>query len=185
MSSDTREELANAPLREILHLLFRQLDSPLTQRATSLGANPSQVLLAALEAGEAPDSVKGLAAALIALLDDNLKILRQRLSVDFAGSLAADITQLADWESTADFLSIANEKAQAEQEIVIAAALLVACGSIEYASYLIETLEADAGALDVDAVIARRMLLHVGAIDGANTDAPSQARAWLLDQSRG
>lgn len=185
MPSVTREELANAPLQEILHLLFRQLDSPLTQRATSLGANPSQVLLAALEAGEAPDSVKDLATALIALLEDNLKILRQRLSVDFAGSLAADITQLTNWESTADFLSIANEKAQAEQEIVIAAALLVACGSIEYASYLIETLEADAGALDVDAVIARRMLLHVGAIDGANTDAPSQARAWLLDQSRG
>ncbi|MCY4072669.1 MAG: hypothetical protein OXG60_15350 [Chloroflexi bacterium] len=184
MSSETLKELAQAPLQEILHLLLRQLDGALTGRDPSLGTHPSRDLIAALEAGETPENVKDLAAVLMALVEDNLKILRHRLSVDFAGSLAADITQLTGWESTADFLSIADEKAQAEQAIVIASALLLACGRSEYASYLIEVIEDDAGALDVDAVIARRMLLHVGAIDSADADAPSQARAWLRDQSR-
>ena len=92
---------------------------------------------------------------------------------------------MADWESTADLLSIANDKAIAEQEIVIASALLVACGRSEYASYLIDVIEDDAGLMDVDAVIARRILLHIGAIDGTNAHLLSQARAWLQDQSRG
>ena len=185
MSSEALEKLAQVPLQEILHLLFRQLDGALTGRAQSLGAKPSRDLIAALAAGETPGSVNALTVVLIRIVEDNLKILRDRLSVDFASSLAADITQAADWESTADFLSIANEKAGAEQEILIASALLVACGKSEYASYLIDAIEADAGALDVDAVIARRMLRHVGAIDSVNTDAPAQARAWLLDQSPG
>lgn len=185
MSSDNLDRLAKAPFDEILHLLLGQLDNALTGRDPSLGANPSSDLIAALEAGETPESVKDLAAALIRIVEDNIKTLRERFSVDFASSLAADITQVAAWESTADFLSIANEKAGAEQAIVIASALLVACGKSEYASYLIDAIEADAGALDVDAVIARRILRHVGAIDSVNTDAPSQAGAWLLDQSRG
>ncbi len=185
MASQALEKLAQAPLQEILHLLFRQLDGALTGRGQSLGASPSRDLIAALAAGETPESVKVLAAALISIVEDNLKTLRDRLSVDFAGSLAADITQVADWQSTADFLSIANEKAGAEQVIMIASALLVACGKSQYASYLIEVIEDDAGALDVDAVIARRILLHVGAIDSVNKDAPSQARAWLLNQPPG
>ncbi len=185
MASQALEKLAQAPLQEILHLLFRQLDGALTRREPSLGAKPSRDLIAALAAGETPESVKDLAAALISIVEDNLKTLRDRLSVDFAGSLAADITQVADWQSTADFLSIANEKAGAEQAIMIASALLVACGKSQYASYLIEVIEDDAGALDVDAVIARRILLHVGAIDSVNKDTPSQARAWLLNQPPG
>ncbi len=185
MSSDNLDRLAKAPLQEILHLLLRQLDGALTRRDPSLGARPSRDLIAALEAGQTPASVNALAAVLIRIVEDNLKILHDRLSADFAGSLAADIAQLTGWESTADFLAIADEKAQAEQEIAIASALLLACGRIEYASYLIEVIEDDAGALDVDAVIARRMLLHVGAIDDADADAPSQARAWLRHRPRG
>ncbi|MCY4021416.1 MAG: hypothetical protein OXG39_18560 [Chloroflexi bacterium] len=183
MSSDKLDRLAKAPLQEILHLLFRQLDGALRQRDPSLDTSAWRDLIAALEAGETPESVTRLAAVLIALVEDKLKTLRDRFSVDFAGSLAADITQMTDWESTAEFLSIAEEKAQAEQEIVIASALLVACGRSEYASYLIEVIEDDAGALDVDAVIARRLLLHAGAIDATNADAPSQARAWLENRS--
>ncbi len=185
MSSEALEKLAQAPLQEILDLLFRQLEGALTRRDQSLGAKPSRDLIAALAAGETPGSVNALAVVLISIVEDKLKMLRDLLSVDFAGSLAADITQGADWESTADLLSIANEKAGAEQAILIASALLVACGKSEYASYLIDAIEADAGALDVDAVIARRILLHVGAIDSINADTPAQARAWLLDQSPG
>lgn len=166
-----------------MDLLLRQLEGALRQRDPTHDTSAWRDLITALEAGERPECVTRLAVVLIALVEDKLKTLRDRFSADFAGSLAADITQFTDWESTADFLSIAEEKAQAEQDIVIASALLVACGRSEYASYLIEVIEDDAGALDVDAVIARRLLLHAGAIDGTNTDAPSQARAWLVNRS--
>ena len=185
MSSQTLDRLANAPLAEILRLLLRQLDDALTHRDYSLMISDSRQLVFALEAAEPSDRLNDLVAILIRLIEDSLKTLRDRLSVDFAGSLAADITQLAAWESTADLLSIANDKAIAEQEILIASALLVACGRSEYASYLIDVIEDDAGLMDVDAVIARRILLHVGAIDGTNAHLLSQARAWLQDQSRG
>ena len=145
MSSHTLDRLANAPLAEILRLLLRQLDDALTHRDYSLMISDSRQLVFALEAAEPSDRLNDLVAVLIRLIEDSLKTLRDRLSVDFAGSLAADITQLASWESTADLLSIANDKAIAEQEILIASALLVACGRSEYASYLIDVIEDDAG----------------------------------------
>ena len=185
MSSQKLDRLANAPLAEILQLLLRQLDDALTHRDDSLATSDSRHLLSALEEAEPSDRLNDLVAVLIRLIEDGLKTLRDRLSVDFAASLAADITQLAAWESTADLLSIANDKAIAEHEIVVASALLVACGRSEYAAYLIDVIEDDAGLKDVDAVIARRILLHVGAIDGSDADMLWQARAWLQDQSRG
>lgn len=185
MSSGTLEALDKAPLQEILQLLLAQLDAALTQRGHHLSDSESRDLISALAAGERPQCVKDLSAALIALVEDSLKTLRLRFALDFAGSLAADVTQMADWESTADLLTIANEKAQAEQTVVIASALLVACGRIEYVTHLIEVIEDDAGAQDIDAVIARRILRQFGGIEGLETEGLDRARAWHLDQSRG
>lgn len=184
MSSDKLDRLAEAPLAEVLLLLLRQLDGALAQRGLSVTASESRDYAVALAAGERPEYVKDLGAVLVALVEENLMTLRDRLSVDFAGSLAADISKMAVWESTADLLSIAEEKAKAEQEILIASALLVACGRSEYARYLVDVIEDDAGVMDVDAVIARRILLHVGAIRGDDADAPAGARAWLQRRSR-
>ena len=142
----------------------------------------------ARELAGAMDSGKGHAKAdpathrIAEIVDSRLAELQSRWRIDFPTSLRADMTSIGTWRSTAEFLELANDKAVAETDIVLGSALLAAAGRRGYAPYLLDALEFDAGAFDIDGVIARRILLHISGVDGARADWLAQVRRWLHDQ---
>ena len=139
-----------APFDDIMRLLCRQasewLDGGHAAALSSLAAKAESA-----ESEAAIDALK-------ALVDANLDTLWRRWRLDFAASLAADVTALDDWETTADLLQLANDKAESEKRIVVGAALLTAFGVADYASFLRQVIAHDAGLMDIDAVIAKRVL---------------------------
>ena len=147
--------LLSAPFNEIVRLLCLQVCDWLAGEWTVAAA---QSLISNDESRERPAFID----ALKALVDENCSLLRRRWRLDFAKSLAADVTALEAWESTADLLQLANDKAEIEKRIVVGAALLVTCGVDEYAVILHDVIAHDAGALDVDAVVAIRVLEERG-----------------------
>jgi hypothetical protein len=103
----------------------------------------------------------------------------------FAQSLLTDMNALsAHWETTADFLDVANHKANAELRISAGSALIALLGGSSHAGYLMQTIEHDLsvyGSLDIDALIARRALLYAANIPHDAPDWLTQLRGWLAE----
>lgn len=79
--------------------------------------------------------------------------------LSFPASLTVDMASLGGWETTAEFLEIANEKANAELRLSTGAALLVALGgSADEARYRSWLAALAADPQDLDGIIARRVL---------------------------
>lgn len=119
--------------------------------------------------------------ALPALIQDSVDVLAG-WDLTFAQSLKTEMTDMPGWETTADFLDVANEKINAEVRISAGASLLTALGDRRYAGFLLQAIEHDlqtTGRLDVDAVIARRTLLYAAGIAEDDATWLEQARAWV------
>ena len=185
MSLENLKRLAEAPIADVLHLLLLQFNQQPMTDGPGLSATESGALVSALAAGRLSTLTDTLIDALCETVHQSQAELWERWNLDFASSLRADISRSAAWESTADLLQIANDKADAEQRIVVASALLVACGKYDYASFLVDVIKHDAGLMDVDALIARRVLLHVSAVDGSRADWLAQVQAWLATWQSG
>ena len=143
------------------------------------GADEARELAGAIAAGRPHVKVEAVTRAVAARVDGRLDMLQSRWGLDFAASLRADVAAIGPWRTTAEFLALANDKAEAETDIALGAALLLAAGRREYGRYLLDALAHDAGALDIDAAIARRVLLHISGIDGAHENGQAQLRHWL------
>jgi hypothetical protein len=167
----------SAPLDELLAILLRQYRRPLASHGIHLTDTEAEALAHDL-AARAPLSAKALSirAALVALIDESIGVLA-RWNLSFAQSLDAEMNDIPGWESTADFLDIANEKANAELRISTGAALLTVLGDTRYAPELLALVER--GEHDLDAVIARRVLLLASGIDADNPAWLDKLRAWV------
>ncbi|MFW5748748.1 MAG: hypothetical protein ACOCYT_03960 [Chloroflexota bacterium] len=161
-------------------ILLRQFKRLLAQRGVDLTDAQMQAHGAAVAAHQ-PDAVSVCTA-----LDDIVRESVDRLGewdLTFARALAADMTDMNHlWETTAEFLDVANEKVNAEVRISAGSSLMVLLGDCRNAVYLIEAIEHDLGtygSLDVDAVIARRALLHTARIDADDADWLRKVRDWI------
>ncbi len=145
----------NAPLADLLALLLRQFRRPLASRGVNITDADAEKLAGALVAHEGlSETAFQIRAALVDLVAESYGEL-QRWNLTFQQSLDADMSGIPGWESTAEFLEIANEKANAELRISTGAALLAALGDRRYEADL-RFLAARPG--DLDGVIARRVL---------------------------
>ena len=183
MSTTNLERLNEAPLADILNLLLRQFSEELAEAGLRLGDETINQLSRDLASRLASGTASALVDVLIPLVDDNLNQLNSRWNLRFPEFLAAESSQIDNWQSTAELLKLANDKIEIEQRIVIGSALLVICGRHEYAEYLLDVLEYDMGLMDLDAVIAKRALLHISGVDGARRDWLTRVRDWLRGQS--
>jgi len=96
-------------------------------------------------------------------------------------SLRTEMNDLK-WESTADFLELANEKVNAEIRISAGASLMILLGDLRHAIYAVQAIEYDLealGVLDVDAMIAKRALTHHCKVAADAEDWLAQVRATL------
>jgi hypothetical protein len=167
----------NAPLGDLLAILLRQFRRPLKSQGVELSDAEAEALAHDL-AARAPLSEKALAIreALVKLVAESETVLA-RWNLTFQQSLDAKMKNISGWESTAEFLDIANEKANAELRISTGASLLVALGDLRSADDLLFLVER--GEDDLDAVIAKRVLLFASGIEASDPQWLDQLRAWI------
>ncbi|TVR24892.1 MAG: hypothetical protein EA396_00390 [Anaerolineaceae bacterium] len=169
-------------ISELTLILLRQFKRLLAEREVALtDAQMREIAEAVAERRPLPSPAPDIRAALVDVVGGSVARLRE-WDLTFAASLRTEMTDLtALWQTTADFLDVANEKVNAEIRIGAGSALLALLGDADHADYLLQAIEHDLrvhGDLDVDAVIARRALLHAANIPPEHDDWLEQARAW-------
>ena len=178
MASTPADKLNSAPISEVLLLLLSHFREILADGGLALTHDTSRELARALASAEPHAAMDALMSILAELVEASLGELQTRWQLDFAAALRADMSSIGGWETTAEYLELANDKVAVETRIAGGSALLVAAGRHEYAANLIDVIEVDAGAMDIDAVVAKRVLLHVSGVDGADADWLTQVQQW-------
>lgn len=168
----------NAPLDELLAILLRQYRRPLAGHGIHLSDAEIEALARDLAARtEIEEKISlTLRAALAGLIEESMRVLSQ-WNLTFAQSLDTEIAAIPGWQSTAEFLDIAQEKANAELRISTGAALLTSLGDTRFAPELLALVER--GDHDLDAVIARRVLLLASGISPDDPAWLDSLRAWV------
>jgi hypothetical protein len=167
----------NAPLGDLLAILLRQFRRPLKSQGVELSDAEAETLAHDL-AARTPLIEKALAVreALVKLVAESETVLA-RWNLTFQQSLDTEMKDISGWESTAEFLDIANEKANAELRISTGASLLAALSDLSHTPDLLFLVER--GEDDLDAVIAKRVLLFASGIKASDPQWLDQLRAWV------
>lgn len=158
---DRAAMLNNAPLADLLVVLLRQYKRLLAARGIDLTEADIQAIAGRMVARAAPDArEQAIRDALVEMVEESLAVLA-RWNLSFAESLQTTMTDMPGWESTSDFLELANEKANAELRIASASVLVAALGDLRYAGHLRAAVAHDPD--EMEAVVARRVLELVNA----------------------
>jgi hypothetical protein len=167
----------NAPLDELLSVLLRQLRRPLAAQGFHFTDSEAARIATEWAARQQPAVLMTLRVALLAVVKESEAVLA-KMGLTFEKSLDASMNDVPGWETTAEFLDIANEKSNAELRILLGAALLLMAGDRQFARCLLHAAGGDYGD---ETAIARRALLFAS---GASPDEPNwldHARHWLND----
>ncbi len=180
MSADQSHTFVDAPIEDLLYVVLRQLKRPLESHGLSITDAEAKQLAAERAAGKSLD-VSALLPALVAVVTESEQVL-ERMDLTFTESLDKGMDQLAGWETTAEFLELANEKSNAELRISLASAVLLAFGGDRhFAPYLLHVAGGDYGD---ETVIVRRILLFAAGIAPDAPDALSRAKTWLVENNQ-
>jgi len=162
-------------------ILFRQFKRLLVEH----GVNLTDAEMKSIGENIASGTLSPQPALIIALN----QIITESLTVlggwgfSFGQSLATDMTDLTHlWQTTADFLSLANEKGNAEIRISAGSSLLSLLGDFSYVNHLITAIDHDMhtlGTLDVDAMICKRTLCHIAKIAPDDSAWIDKVRKWV------
>lgn len=177
MLPDRSAPLYNAPLSDLLALLLRQFRRLLAEKGIEMDdAAIKTTAQAACDRQYAGDNIPAVRAALVALIGESERVLA-RWNLTFPQALVTSMDTIPGWESTSDFLEIANEKSNAELRIEAGAVLLAAFNDHRYTPYLLAAI--DHAPDEVETIIARRTLLFISGIDGEAADWRGQLGAWV------
>ncbi len=180
LPTDHAQTFANAPMQDLLSVLLRQLKRPLGTQGFKLTDAEANRLASERVAGKTPQRSLELVAALEEVVRESEAVLAD-LGLTFQTSLGADLSTLGNWQTTAEFLDLANEKANAELRITLGAALDMAfVGDDRYAHYLIFLAGGDYGD---ETIIAQRVLTFTTGIKNDGADWLNQVRSWLDDSA--
>ncbi len=155
---DRAQTFENAPLDDLLGVLLRQMRRPLAGHGFTISDTEALHLAGARAKGDNPAETSSLLAALAGVVNESLAVLRG-FGLTFEQSLDADMATIGGWQTTAEFLEIANEKSNAELRITLGAALALAFGDAQFKALLTHLA---AGSYGDETVIARRMLHFAG-----------------------
>lgn len=174
--------LLSAPYADLVQLLLKQFKRLLAEQGHTLTSTELDAIAQAAQMRQPlPAQAVALIAPLEALVEESRSYLKERFGFSFAQSLATDMSAIGGWETTEEFLEIANHKSNHELRLSAGATLLLMLNNPRYAWALFDVLEADGGAEDVDAMLARRALCHACDIDPHSRDWLAQAQAWWRD----
>jgi hypothetical protein len=168
-------------IEELALILLRQFKRLLTERGADRSDAALKSIASDAAAGHVDDSA--VTAALRQVVDESEAVLGA-WGMTFAQSLATGMEEMPGWESTADFLTLANDKVNAELRIAAGSALLALLGDMRYVHHALAVIDhGKDDPEDVDAVIATRALARAGRIDEGAADAIARIRAWVEHHS--
>jgi hypothetical protein len=176
MMLNPSEELKKLPLAILLADLLKQVNKPslLGARNIRLSKEEIDAIAAKVEAD------KALCDALLDIVQESVTELKERFGFSYGESLKTqDMSVIGGWETTAEFLELANHKSNAELRISLGASLLAFFGDSRGAEHLFTLIEIDAGLNDVDALIAKRALSHYAKVDLDSADWEAKVREAL------
>lgn len=161
--AERAQTFASAPIGDLLAVLLRQMKRPLSAHGVSLSDEQARHRVAARLAGDAVPGVDALADALRAVRAESAQVLAG-MRLTFAAALDTPMDRLPGWETTAEFLALAEQKSNAELRISLAAALLLAFtgGDPSALDALWTLVDGDYGD---ESVIARRVLCFAAGVD--------------------
>lgn len=157
MPPDRDQTFANAPIDELLSVLLRQLKRPLAAHGVTITDADAERLAQDCAAGK-PLTLTTLVPALVAVVTESEGVLA-KMGLTFIKALDAPMDQVSGWETTAEFLELANEKSNAELRITLGAALALAFGEGRFSAYLQHLASGDYGD---ESLIAGHILRFVG-----------------------
>jgi hypothetical protein len=147
-----------APLDELFAVLLRQYRRPLATRGVELSdADAAALAKRMAERDVGGSALGGLRAALGDLVAESEAVLAA-WNLTYAESVDRAMDALPGWETTAEFLDLAERKTNAELRIALGAILLLALGDerrLDIVRWLAQRAASDA---DLDTVLARRAL---------------------------
>lgn len=177
------EQLKTVSLTILVPDLLKQFNKPtlLAQRDVKLTKIEIDAIGDTLEKGKPlPEKVTAINAAMADIIKESLTVLDDKFGLSFEQALkTTDISSVAEWETTADFLEIANEKSNAELRISAGCSLMAFLGDVSLAEHLLTVIRVDNGVNDVDAMIAKRALSHQTGLDSDAEDWLTQIAAKL------
>jgi hypothetical protein len=181
--TDRTEQLMQIPLNHLVTDLLRQFNKPtlLGKYGVELNKIVMDAIAEALTHREAlPDIVTDINKAMAQIVAESINDLQTRFDLTFAESLAqTDMSELGGWQTTAEFLEIANHKTNAELRITAGTSLMVFLGDVRYADMLFTVIHHDNELDDVDAMIAKRALAYHTQIAVDTDDWEMQVKAAL------
>lgn len=167
---------------KLVTILLRQFKGLLAQHEVELTDAQMRTMGEAVANRTITDSnITSICDALAKIIDESVRKLAE-WNLTFAQSLKTEMTDMPGWETTAEFLDVANEKINAEVRISAGVSLMVALGDNRYVHFLIEAIEHDLqtfGKLDVDAVIAKHALIFASRSDPDKPDWLTQVKNWI------
>ncbi len=176
MSGRRIQELHKAPLEELLMILLRQfktLIAPIEIKDTMTFA------LRRVENAPLDAEAEALRERLIDLVSESERVLAG-WDLSFAESLLTEMGDMPGWETTAEFLEIANAKSNAELRIAAGSVLLAALGDLRRVPYLLTAIAHDPD--EVETVAAKRLLAQRSGIDPGAADWQTQICSWWMAQ---
>src|SRR5688572_7055574 len=130
--NDRADQLLQVPLQHLIPDLLRQFHKPtlLGNYDINLSKADMDNIAEIVEKRETlPDLVAAINDALAAIVQESVEELQQRFGLTFAESLAkTDMSDIGGWQTTAEFLEIANHKNNAELRISAGTSLMVFLG---------------------------------------------------------
>lgn len=179
MLPDRSAPLYAAPLNDLLAMLLRQFRRLLAEKGVELDDPAMRAMAqAACERQYSADNVPTVKDMLAAIIAESEAVLT-RWNLTFSQALVTQMDAIPGWESTSDFLEIANEKSNAELRIAAGATLLAGLNDYRYTPYLLAAL--DYAPDEVETIIARRVLLFASGINGDAADWRDQIGRWVAE----
>jgi hypothetical protein len=172
---DRAQSFLSAPMEELLSVLLRQLKRPLGIHGLNLNDAAANRLAAARAAGDRPAETDPLLASLQEVVAES-RVVLAGYGLTFQQSLVTEMNDVPGWETTAEFLEIANEKTNAELRITLGLALGVVYGMPVTDAVDLRFLAR--GDFGDEAVIARRALCFVAGVDPYAAEWLAQIEAW-------
>ncbi|MBK9122017.1 MAG: hypothetical protein IPM16_02705 [Chloroflexi bacterium] len=175
-------------IEELILILMRQFKRLLAERGADLNDAQMRDLAQAVadnRGGSTDDTLSTIRNALNRVTAESEALLAG-WGLTYTESLKTSMEDMPGWDTTADFLSLANEKVNAELRISAGSALRLLLGESEALRNVLTTATHGAGdPEDVDAVIALRAMAHFFGADATDSKGVLEAsEAWLTANGR-
>jgi hypothetical protein len=165
-----------SPLDELLALLLRQYRRPLYSRGIEFtDAQAGEIAKALINRTDPGDTARAICVALSELVAESERTL-SKWNLTFQTAIDTPMERITGWETTSDFLEIANEKSNAELRISTGAILLAALEDYHYLSVLL--FLAARPEQDIDTILARRLLAHLSGVEESAPDWLERVQSW-------